>query len=130
MIMKHTIMKYIWIWVFLLCTSVFVWGQMDIYDEVSPMAQQPELRQTTYDMQTLPAAFNEQYSLPFAAGQLEDLDGSYSGPRKTPPVIERDDTPPTTPDFTPIGDTPMLFFLLLAGVCAVMTFVRTKRQKL
>lgn len=127
MMMKPMRMKCIW--VFLFCTSLSVWGQIGVYDEASPMAQQPELQQTTYNMQSLPAAFNDQHSVPFAAGQLDEPEDSYSRPHKTPPVIEGDDTPPVTPDYTPIGDTPMLFFLLLAGLCAVMTFVHTKKQK-
>ena len=75
----------------------------------------------------MPSAFTNEYSVPFAAGDLAGLDVAMSsGPRKAPPTIGGEEEPPATPNFQPVGDIPVLFMLLLAGVYAVS--VRTRRR--
>ena len=121
--------KGLFIWLFVLCAGLPVWGQTDVWNDAYPMAQQPELQQTGYEFEAMPAAFAEEHSIPFAAEDLDGLNETMAGPRKAPPVIGGGEEPPATPDFTPIGDVPMLFMLLLAGVCAVVIRVRTRGNR-
>lgn len=118
--------KGLFIWLFVLCAVLPVWGQTDVWNDTYPMAQQPELQQTGYEFEAMPSAFVEEHSMPFAAEDLDGLNETYSGPRKTPPVIGGDEEPPATPDFLPVGDVPVLFMLLLAGACVVVVRVRTR----
>ncbi len=120
--------KRLFIWLFVLCAGLPVWGQTDVYGDY-PMAQQPELQQTGYEFEAMPSAFVEEHSMPFAAEDLDGLNETYSGPRKTPPVIGGDEEPPATPNFQPIGDVPVLFMLLLAGACAVVVRMRTRTRE-
>ena len=122
--------KGIIILLFLLGLGLSVYGQTGVYDDAYPMAQQPQLQSTSYEFEAMPTAFVEEHSMPFAAEDLGGLNETYSGPRKTPPpTIEGDEEPPATPDFLPIGDVPVWFMLLLAGMYAMVTYVRTRAKE-
>lgn len=118
---KHTI-----IILLLLFIGLPMYGQ-GLYDD--PYASVPMGNGLTdFQFATTPAAFTNEYSVPFAAGDLDILDEAIAyGPRKTPPpVIGGDEDVPDTPGFVPIGDVPLVFMLLLAGTCAIVIFARTR----
>lgn len=116
---QHTI-------ILLLFIGLPMYGQ-SLYDD--PYASVPmDNGLTDYQFATTPAAFTNDYSVPFAAGDLSVLDESVAyGPRKTPPpVIGGGEEMPDTPGFVPIGDVPLGFVLLLAGIYALAIFARTR----
>lgn len=105
-----------------------MYGQSPLYDD--PYTSVPMANGLTdYQFATTPAAFTNNYSVPFAAGDLDGLNEVVSyGPRKPPPVIGGNEQVPDTPDFVPIGDVPVLFMLLLAGAYALAVFARTRTR--
>ena len=119
---QHTII------LLLLFIGLPMYGQ-SLYDD--PYASVPmDNGLADYQFATTPAAFTNDYCVPFAAGNLDALDESIAyGPRKTPPEIGGDEKVPDTPDFVPLGDVPWGFVLLLAGVYALVIRVRTRTRE-
>jgi len=115
---QHTI-------ILLLFIGLPMYGQ-GLYDD--PYASVPmDNGLTDFQFATTPAAFTNEYSVPFAAGDLGVIDESVTyGPRKIPPEIGGGEEVPDTPGFVPIGDVPLGFVLLLAGIYALAIFARTR----
>lgn len=112
----------------LLFVGLPMYGQSPLYDD--PYTSVPMANGLTdYQFATTPAAFTNNYSVPFAAGDLDGLNEVVSyGPRRKPPVIGDGEQVPDTPDFIPVGDVPVLFMLLLAGAYALVLFARTRTR--
>lgn len=112
----------------LLFVGLPMYGQSPLYDD--PYTSVPMANGLTdYQFATTPAAFTNNYSVPFAAGDLDGLNEVVSyGPRRKPPVIGDGEQVPDTPDFVPVGDVPVLFMLLLAGAYALVLFARTRTR--